>query len=112
MLMTYHLTSSSTCGSNTQTEYYVIETALQVLKQYLTGNTLSLCSFLKHITELPLTHTIGELSFLLLCQHDTVLRHLSATIVAMLSRREVSLGQRSEEHTSELQYANISYAVF
>src|SRR3712207_5611052 len=71
MLMTYHLTSCCTCGSDTQTENNVIKTALQVLKQYLTGNTLSLCSFLKHITELTLKHTIGELSFLLLCQHDT-----------------------------------------
>ena len=93
VLVTYKLTCSSTSRSNTKTEYYVVKTTFEILKENLTGNTISLCCLLKHITELTLKHTISVLSFLLLCQHDTVLRHLSATVVAMLSRREVSLGQ-------------------
>ena len=93
VLVAYQLACSCTSGGDTQAEYDVVKTALQILKENLTGNAFSLCRLLKHITELTLKNTIGVLSFLLLCQHDTVLRHLSATAVAMLSRREVSSGQ-------------------
>jgi hypothetical protein len=93
MLVTNQLTGSGTGRGNTETEHYIVESALQILEQHLTRNALGLGSLLKHITELALEHTIGILGFLLLCQHDTVLRHLTTTIVAMLSRREVSLGQ-------------------
>ena len=93
MLVAYQLTCSSTGRSNAQTEHYVVKTALQVLQQHLTGDTVSLGCLLKHITELALEYTVCVLSFLLLCQHDTILRHLATTIIAMLSRREVSLGQ-------------------
>ena len=93
MLVAYELTSSGASRSDTKTENNIVKTTLKILKQYLTSNTLSLGGLLKHITELTLKHTIGVLGFLLLCQHDTILRHFSATVVAMLSRREVSLGQ-------------------
>ena len=89
----YQLACSSTCGGNAKAEHDIVKTALKALEKNLTGDTVSLCSFLKQITELTLKYTIRVFSFLLLCQHDTVLRHLSATIVAMLSRREVSPGQ-------------------
>ena len=92
MLVTNELTSSCTGRSNAKTEYYIIKAALKVLEQHLTGDAVSLGSLGKHITELALKNTIGVLSFLLLCQHDSVLRKFSATVVAMLSRREVSLG--------------------
>src|SRR5574344_2236293 len=90
MLVTNELTSSSTSRRNTQTEHYVVKTALKHLEQHLTGDTLSLSCLLEHITELTLKYSVCVLGFLLLCQHDCVLRHLSATVVAMLSRREVS----------------------
>ena len=54
VLVSDKLTSCSTCGSNTQTENYVVKTALQVLKKHLTGDTISLGCILKHITELTL----------------------------------------------------------
>src|SRR3712207_2186189 len=37
---------------------------------------------------------------------------MNAAVSALLFFFNVTLGRRSEEHTSELQYANISYAVF
>ena len=52
MLVTNQLTSSSTCRSNTQTEYYVVKTAFQQLKKHLTGNTFSGSGFFKQIAEL------------------------------------------------------------
>ena len=93
VLMPYHLTSSSARWGNTQTEYNIVKTAFKVLKENLTGNSIRLCSLLKHITELALKHTICVLCLLLLCQHGTKLRHLPASVITMLSRREVSLGQ-------------------
>src|SRR5574344_1496855 len=93
MLVTYKLTSSSTSWGNAKTEHHVVQTALKVLEKNLTSDARSLCCLLKHITELTLKNAICIFGLLLLCQHDSVLRHLSATVVAMLSRREVSSGQ-------------------
>ena len=93
VLVVYKLTCCCTSRSNTKTEHYIVKTTLQFLKKNLTSDTVSLSCLFEHITELTLKNTISVLSFLLLCQHDTVLRHFSATVVAMLSRREVSLGQ-------------------
>ena len=64
------------------------------------GDTVSLGGLLKHDAELALKNPVGVLGFLLLCQHDSILRLLAATVIAMLSRREVSPGQnfvRSED---------------
>ena len=93
VLVTNELTSSSAGRSNTQTVYYVVKATLKQLEQHLTGDTLSLSGLLKQVTELALKNTIGILGFLLLCQHDSVLRHLTTTVVAMLSRGEVPTGQ-------------------
>ena len=90
MLVTNQLAGSRTCGSYTKTEHNIIKTTLKILQKNFTGNTVCCCSLLKHVTELTFQHAVSVFSFLLLCQHDTVLRHFSATIVAMLSRREVS----------------------
>ena len=54
VLMSDKLASSCTCGSNAQTEHNIVKTAFQVLKQYLTCDTISLGCILKHITELTL----------------------------------------------------------
>ena len=90
MLVAYQLTRSCTGGSYAKAEDNIVKTALEALQKNLTGNTVSLSCTLEQITELTLKYTVCVFSLLLLCQHDTVLRHLSATIVAMLSRREVS----------------------
>ena len=87
------LARSRTGRSNAKTEHYIVQTALKVLEKNLTGNAVSLGCLLKHITELTLKYTVCVFSLLLLCQHDTVLGHLPATVVAMLSRREVPSGQ-------------------
>ena len=93
MLVTHELTGSCTSGSDTKTEHHIVESALQILEKHLTGDAFSLGCLLKHITELALEHTVGVLGFLLLCQHDTILRLLTAAVVAMLSRGEVPAGQ-------------------
>ena len=54
VLVTYQLTRSCTCWSDTQTEHNVIKTALKILKKNLTSNTISLSCLIKHITELTL----------------------------------------------------------
>ena len=104
MLMTYELTSGSTSRSNTQTENNVVQTALEKLKENLTGDTLALCSLLKQVAELTLQHTIGVLSLLLLSQLRTILRLLAATVITMLSWREIALCQylvRTKDGLSE-----------
>ncbi len=93
VLVTDELTCSAASWSDTETINYVVETALEELQEHLTSDTVSLGSLLKQITELALKYTVCVLSLLLLCQHDTILRSLATTIVAMLSRSEVSLGQ-------------------
>ncbi len=54
VLVAYQLTCSSTSGSNTQAEYYVVQTTLEQLKEYLTGNTLSGSCLLEQVAELLL----------------------------------------------------------
>ncbi len=93
MLVTNELTGSSAGRSNTKAEHNVVESTLKVLQENLTGDTVGLCSLLKHITELALKHTVCILGLLLLCQHDSILRLLAATVIAMLSRGEVPTGQ-------------------
>jgi hypothetical protein len=91
VLVVDKLTSSTTGGSDAQTVNDVVETAFQVLKEDLTGDTTGASSLFKHIAELLLQHTISVLCFLLLSKHDTILRSLATTIVTMLARREVTL---------------------
>ena len=104
MLVTHELTGSGASRSNTKAEHHVVESALQQLKEHLTGDTVSLSSLLKQVTELTLKYAIGVLGLLLLCQHDCILRHLATTVIAMLSRGEVPAGQnfvRSENGFSK-----------
>ena len=54
VLVTNQLTSCSTSWSDTQTENNVIKTAFKILKENLTGNTISLSCLFEHITELTL----------------------------------------------------------
>ena len=91
VLVVDKLTGSTAGGSDAQTVNDVVETALQVLEENLTGDTTGAGCLLEHIAELLLQHTIGVLSLLLLCKHDAILGSLAATVVAMLARREVTL---------------------
>ncbi len=93
VLVTYKLTSCTTCGSDSETEHHIVETAFEELKKNLTCYAVSLSGLFEHITELTLKYAVCVLGFLLLRQHDTILRGLATTVVAMLSRSEVSLGQ-------------------
>ena len=91
--VTDELTSCSACGCDAKAEDDVVQTAFEVLKENLTGDAVRAGSLVEHITELSLEHAIGVLGFLLLSKHDAVLRGLATTVVAMLSGREVALGQ-------------------
>jgi len=91
MLVVNELTSSTTGRSNAQTVNDVVETALEVLKENLTGDATGASCLLEHVAELLLQNTIGVLSLLLLSEHDAILGSFATTIVAVLARREVTL---------------------
>ena len=74
---------------NTETEHYVVQTALKTLEENLTCNTVCLGSLVEQVAELTLQNAISVLRFLLLRKLSTILRHLTAAVVAMLPRREV-----------------------
>ena len=93
VLVPHQLPSCGASRSNTHTEYHVVKTALQQLKQDFTCNTLKRCGFLKQIAELFLQHTISVFSFLLLAKLNTVFRSLSLSRVTVLSGRVVLLRQ-------------------
>ena len=93
MLVVHQLTSSSTSRSNAKTEYDVVKTALQVLKKNLTSNATGTSCLFKHQTELLLQNSIGVTCLLLLGKHNAILGSLAATIVSVLTRREIPLGK-------------------
>ena len=90
VLVVDQLAGSTTGASDTQTEHYVVQTALEVLQENLTGNAAGTCSLLEHVAELLLQNAVGVLGLLLLSQHHAVLGGLAATVVAVLAGREVS----------------------
>ena len=91
VLVADHLTSSSTCRSNTQTINHIVQTALKQLKQNLTGDAVCLGGLVEQIAELTLKNTIGVLCLLLLSQLHSILRLLAAAVITMLPRGEVAL---------------------
>ena len=104
MLMTHQLTGSRTGRSNAQTINDIIQTTFQILQKDLTGNTTGPSSFLEHVTELLFQNSVGIFSFLLFCQHDTILGSFSSSVVSMLSGRIILLRQnlvRSENSVTE-----------
>jgi hypothetical protein len=91
VLMVNKLTGSTTSGSYAQTINDVVQTALQVLEENLTGNTTGAGCLLEHVAELVLQHTVCVLCLLLLSKHDTILGGLATTVVTVLAGREVTL---------------------
>ena len=87
------LTGSSACGSYAETEYHVVETALQELEENLTGNTLFVACLFKEVMELLLKHSVGIFGFLLLTQLCAILGSLAALVGTVLARREIFLGE-------------------
>jgi hypothetical protein len=91
VLVVNKLTGSTAGGSDTQTVNEVVKTALEVLKENLTGDAAGTGSLLEHVAELLLQHAIGVLCLLLLSKHDAILGGLATTVVSMLAGREVTL---------------------
>lgn len=87
------LTCCSTSGGNAKTINDVVEAALEVLKQNLTGDATGAGSLFKHITELFLEYTISVAGLLLLGKHYAVLRSLAAAVITVLTRRIVTLSE-------------------
>ena len=105
MLVADQLTGSSTSRSYAKAIYHIVETALERLKQQLTGNAAGCSRLLEQIAELLLQYTVCIFCLLLFSQHDTVLGGFAATGVAVLSGRIIALGKnfiRSKDSFSEL----------
>ena len=83
------MTGSSTSGSNTQAEYYAVETCFEKLKEYLTGDTFLARCFLEEVTELFFKYTICVFGFLFLTKLYNILRCFATFIYAMLAGRIV-----------------------
>jgi len=93
VLVVDKLTCSTAGRCNAQTVNNVVKTALEVLKENLTGNTTGTGCLVEHVTELLLQHTIGVLCLLLLSKQDTVLGSLATSVVTVLAGREIALCQ-------------------
>ena len=91
VLVVDKLTSCCASGSDTEAVNDVVKATLEVLEENLTSNATGSGSLVEHVAELLFENTIGVLGLLLLSEHDTILRSLATTRVAVLSRREVAL---------------------
>ena len=100
VLVIYKLTSSSTSASDTKTIYDIVKTTFESLKQKFTGDTASLCSLIEEVTELLFENAIGELSLVLLGEHDAVFRGLATTHVLVATLH--TLGSVAEDVFTEL----------
>src|SRR5256885_4461611 len=74
-----------------QTEYNVVQTPLQLLQQLLAGHALGARGLLEVVTELPFLREVDSLRFLLLTQLQAVPYNLGLAVFAMLSGSEVAL---------------------
>src|SRR5690606_38477112 len=91
MLVQHELTRSPACGGNSKSVYCVIQARLEKLKEHLTGNALTTCSFCKHVSELSLEQSIDVLSLLLFCKLYCVFRLLALLTATVHTRRIVLL---------------------
>ena len=82
----HELTSSGTRRSDTQTEYDIVETSFEQLKQYFTFHTFCTGSFLKQVSKLSFQHTIRVFGFLLFTKLNAILGNFSSLVDAVLSR--------------------------
>jgi hypothetical protein len=69
----------------------VVEPALEADEQCLTGDSLFLCRFVKVVGKLVLENSIDAFHLLFFAQLNPVSNRFGAMIVAMLSRREITL---------------------
>ena len=93
VLVENDLAGSSTCGSNTQTVYHVVQTRFQKLEQDFTGDTFEARCFLEEVAELAFEQTVGIFGFLLFAKLYAVFRCFATLVLSVLARGEVATGE-------------------
>ena len=87
----HELTGCGTRGSDTQTEYDIVETGFEQLKEHFTFHTFGARSFLKQVSKLSFQYTVSVFGFLLFTKLNAILGSFSSLVDAVLSRGIVLL---------------------
>ena len=87
--MKHELTCSSAGGSDAKAINHVVQTAFEKLEQDFTGDTFGARSLVEEVAELAFEYAVCVFGLLFLAKLNAVFRCFAATVLAVLTRREI-----------------------